>query len=55
MPRTSQPSVVVEPRRAAQAQQDGAMVGLADLDLPRTIVTRLVKKQVRKVFGVVLN
>lgn len=35
-------------RKAALQQQDQAMAGLADFDLPRTVVTRLARAQVSR-------
>ncbi|KAG7571015.1 hypothetical protein FFLO_00979 [Filobasidium floriforme] len=46
MPRPAAPPAAVDPRKAAQAQQDLAMAGLGDFDLPRTTVTRLARSQV---------
>lgn len=48
MPRATGPSPATDPRGAAQAQQDLAMAGLGDFDLPRTTVTRLAKSQVSR-------
>lgn len=46
MPRAANPPVPLDPRKQAQVQQETAMAGLADFDLPRTVVTRLAKAQV---------
>lgn len=46
MPRLAAPPAAINPRKAAQAQQDLAMAGLGDFDLPRTTVTRLARSQV---------
>jgi hypothetical protein len=46
MPRPAAPPAAIDPRKAAQAQQDLAMAGLGDFDLPRTTVTRLARSQV---------
>lgn len=50
MPRTKAPTPPpLTPQQIALEQQNAAMAGLADFDLPRTVVTRLAKAQVRGV------